>query len=183
MKLLILLTLSLFSISAFADNFFDPSTFCDENECTSKMQDISNQYKTGNADFALQKLSAYSGACFHLNPLYNADDQHYGVMLFENNGSDFLVNGFWGFFYNDDPYANSTPLDIKKDLESRNYSPHFGEIFDDHTELGFENQGTNITYWYKTNTDLSRMYIIGRWQGMKVDSTLEQYMFCEFSKR
>ncbi|MEQ1722164.1 MAG: hypothetical protein ABL930_03250 [Pseudobdellovibrio sp.] len=177
---LFLITL-LFSTICLAQISDDPSQFCNENQCTENMQRISDNYTVGNANFAQEKLSAYSGTCYHLNPLYNPEDKHYGVMTFENNGAEFLNNGYWGFFFNENPYDGISAEDVKKDVDSK-HSPGYGEIFDDHTELGYISESSNINYWFKSSPDLNQLYAIGRWLGSKVDYSNEQFMFCELMR-
>ena len=179
MKLALILITIFISISGLTHETEDPSIFCSQNSCTEKMQEISVNYKIGNGDFAKKNISGYSGTCYHINPIYKPEYPHYGVMVFENKNKQFLNTGFWGFFYTEDPYLNMTPEEIQTDLENKKYASDNGEILSDHTELAFLTAEATINYWFKSSSDLKKLFVIGRWQA---DSG-EQFMFCELDQR
>ena len=160
-------------------NTEDPSKFCDNIACSDPMKQVSQKYAEGNSQFALESLSAYSGSCYHIYPNLDPNDAHYGVYAFKNEAGTFSVNGFFGFFYNDDPYANSSASQVWDDLSQKGYKSSVGAIRTDHAELSFVTAKTNIQYWYRNSLDMKKLYLIGRWQGEGWGT----FMFCDLNQR
>lgn len=160
----------------------EPENFCTAQACSLPMRQISDAYKVGTLPPLNIDPKAYSGACYHLNPSYNAEDQHYGVTSFEvRNNGQVLINGFFGFFYQNDPYEHSRASEIVSDL-NRKYAPSQGLLFANHIESRFWSETAQITYWYRTSQDQTTLLLIGQSIGIK-ESNWENYSFCALSKR
>lgn len=170
---------SLFSTPTHAQGE-DPSRFCDVLDCSKPMHEISQAYRAGNKNFTNHDLTAYSGACYHISPIYDPNYAHYGVKTFRREGNQLLVNGFFGFFYNEDPYAQNTAAEIEEDLSHR-YTPNAGEIHEDYAALNFYTDTTAINYWYRSSPDESKLYLISRQSG--TNPNWYAYYFCRLDKR
>lgn len=105
----------LISIFAFAADE-DPTQFCQQFAgCTETMHRITNEFSKGDAGFSQRTLIGYSGACYHVNSIYDANHEHHGAFVFERtSNSEFLANGIFSFFAAEDPYQHMTSPELKE---------------------------------------------------------------------
>ena len=171
--------LILISVFAFAE---DPSQICDSSQCSEPMREISSGYKNGNTNFLNKPLSAYSGSCFHQDPNYNPEKAHFGVMAFKPADATFEMTGFFGFFFEEDPYVNFNSNEVLSDLLKRGYNPISGVITKDAAEIELLTSSTEIKYWIRSDEKSERVFLIGRWSGAGVRSW-QSAMFCELKYR
>lgn len=187
MKKFLIFSFSAFlSVSASAQ---DLSTICANNDCSAPMQNILSQYNSQqNVDFLKKPLSAFSGACYHLDSSYDPEYPHYGVMAFKPTAAGFDMNGYFGFFYNEDPYEGTSPEVIENDLERKGYRWTSGNILKFDSDYGsyadvlIETPSTKIEYWIRSDSSAQNLYLIGLWQGVG-QSVWQKALFCELKAR
>ncbi len=162
--------------------FDDPTLFCHERPCSAEMIEVSERFSNGTLNFLNSDLSAYSGACFHLDPNYDSRKAHYGVMAFQKSATNQIwINGFFGFFYDEDPYLNQSAEEISLDLLKYG-KPDNGFLADDSIQLQYQTESTLITYWYRSSSDGQNLFLIGQSVGAS-QRGWENYVFCDLQKR
>jgi len=177
MKLLMLFSLLSFSVFAFAE---DPSTFCDENPyCTDKMNQITSEYKLGNDQFASLPLSAFSGGCYHLSPLYESSHEHHGAFIFERSQDDLMTDGIFSFFYEQDPFDGVSALEMKAWFQSQNSTMVQTVQRNNQIELQFLGDQSDYHYWFRNNKQQTKLLVIAKQQS----SGYSGLIFCEFTPK
>jgi hypothetical protein len=180
MKLFLGLIFILVSLNIFAKNS-NPLDFCHQiGNCTSKMLEITKEYKVGNGKFTKENLSAFSGSCYHISPLYDPDHEHHGAFYFENENKEFKIDGIFSFFFEADPYQDLNSEGVKELFLQRGSVPFKAIKKMDHAELWIKStKPSDFHYWFKTNQDQSKMFLIG----MQFSGTDPNFVFCELNNR
>jgi hypothetical protein len=181
MKKILLTFCCLFlSISARSLPLEDPSNFCEQSgACTPRMQEISNGYKSGNIEFIQSDLVGYSGGCFHISPSYHPDHKHYGAFVFKIVAGDVITTGIFDFFPEKDPYENMTSVELDNwflKIGSR-YIPVIQNT--EHVELQYTSDVADLHYWFRSNSDQSKIFMIAR----QAQSEYLGFIYCEMNRR
>jgi len=156
----------------------DPAYFCSQVECTDKMLDIQNHFKAGTVNFVNKNISAYSGACYHIDANYDPEHVHYGVMTFEKTADqNFLVNGYFGFFFETDPYQNWSADQVLFDV-NKTHRADLGTVLNDSVQLSYSTNVSQIDYYMRSSADFSRLFLIGHSSGWS-RQPWNNYVFCE----
>ncbi|MBC7741394.1 MAG: hypothetical protein H7061_04300 [Bdellovibrionaceae bacterium] len=158
----------------------NPGQFCETENCTEAMKDISQHYKAGQINFIKQPLRSYSGNCFHLNPDYDAEHTHHGAFAFKTQGETTTTNGVFSFFSETDPYQNMSAAELANYLgDDKTYAPLRAVEIDGepHFELSFLTVENSIRYWFRSSPDFQRLFLIGQNAGVHYASLV----FCEFN--
>lgn len=131
--------------------------------CTETMRAIAGEYIAAGG-LKLETLpQVASGECYHLSPDYKPDTRHFGYALLDPHEGAFYMDGSFGFYFPENPYARLTVA------QAREKSPN---LYADHKrlELGSDYAFANmnpkdprqpILYWLKQNGDTT--LLVGQW--------------------
>lgn len=152
-----------FTSMAFADegSAIDPSQLCDGGGCSEPMMSIAKSYAEGFADFTQKDVSGFSGKCFHLDNMYDPNYAHYGAFTFAHEQNQLVINGMFGFFYNEDPYAGMSASELRSALEKGGSTGSPGIVRPDHVELAYVTPTSEIRYWYRSDKAKGTLFVIG----------------------
>lgn len=173
--LLAIFVLLAFNVSANEN----PVEFCDGNDyCTPKMHALTEEFKNGNAAFAQESISAFSGGCFHLSELYNSEHEHHGAFVFERKGDDLFSKGSFFFFYEQDPFLGMDVHDMTKWFEERNSASAKTVVSTEQVELQYLGTGSDYHYWFRSSKASDKVIMIAKQKS-------ENYLgliFCELKR-
>ncbi|MDG0816030.1 hypothetical protein [Bdellovibrio svalbardensis] len=156
----------------------DPSNFCVENpQCSEPMKNIAKSYGEGFATFTQKNVSAFSGKCFHMDPIYDPDHAHFGAFAFESQPSKILINGLFGFFYEGDPFAGMTVGETIAAIREGSAQASEGVLRPDHVELAFKTSATDIRYWFRSDKAQKNLFVIGK--QVSANSSSAKLVFCK----
>jgi hypothetical protein len=173
----VLLLIFAFSLTAFGE---DPTLICESSECSKPMLKISAEYRNGHINFLKNPLSAFSGVCYHQDPNYDPEHAHYGVMVFQPSGATFQMTGFFGFFYDEDPYAHLSSREVLSDLLKNGYYPIKGQAGADSATIDLLFDTTEIKYWIRSDEKSEHLYLIGQSFGSGT-SSWQTAVFCDLA--
>ncbi|OFZ28732.1 MAG: hypothetical protein A2622_06515 [Bdellovibrionales bacterium RIFCSPHIGHO2_01_FULL_40_29] len=174
--ILFLLILTAYCLAFTQEN---PAEFCTNNEfCTPQMVEISRLYQNGNLDFTSSDATAFSGACYHLNHLYNPTIEHHAGFAFEQVDSGLYAGGIFSFFAETDPFKDLTAEELTHWLKSSSSKFKKTAITDGHLELEYIYPESEIRYWFR-GTPQGGLAIIGQDAG----SNNINLVFCNLSAR
>ena len=159
----------------------NPVLFCQETEnCTPKMLDITNQYKVGNGKFTKLNLTAYSGSCYHISALYDPNHEHHGVFYFQQENNEYLIDGEFGFFYDEDPYKTMSSKEVRQVFLERGSKPMRALKRIDRAELEIKTSKTSdFHYWFRSSANQEKMYLIG----VQFSGSEPELVYCDLDNR
>lgn len=158
----------------------DPTTICDDNQsCTPPMLSIVQEYKKGGAAISNQTLSGFSGGCYYLSSLYSSEHKHHGAFVFERAGDNLAVTGIFSFFTKDDPYQNMNSIEMKNWLIQNGYPFSQAVESDREVELRFLTDQSDFHYWFRSNSEMNKIFVIGEQFSAGKNTSL----FCEMNAR
>lgn len=145
---------------------------CAAVQCTEKMQAIERGLYGGTNVDRAELPAVYSGECFHLSPSYNPNHTHYGMTFLETRGSEIFFNGSFGFFYSENPWANWTVEDARKNTPNPYKFPT--EEFENYSYIdwGQNEPGVIWKHWLSQDPQTKTIYLVSFWG-------FTQQSFCE----
>lgn len=139
-----------------------PEQFCSsDSECTPKMLEIVRLYKTGNSRFLEQRVSGYSGECYHLNFQYSPTSSHHGAFVFKKEVSETTAIGAFSFFASENPYTGFSATELEAVLQQTSQSSALTKT-EDPVTLTYDYPESQINYWFRSVGNGEQLIIIGQ---------------------
>lgn len=164
MKILIILSLAIFSPTTNAAEIPQPFDICSGFSCPEGMKTFRDEFQ--NAGVIHQEMIPFvaSGECYHRGGYLNATIAHHGVVLLDNKNESTYSGGSFSFFYKEDPYAAWTP-ELVREKNPRMYEENHKVIFKENFAFVDMNPGgpaaNRVNYWYRQNSNT--FYLLGAW--------------------
>jgi hypothetical protein len=183
MKTKILLsTIAMLGLASFAEARLNPETFCEDFACSLQMQAVVRDYtENPNPPQVAQAPWLVSGECWHLAPVYRADQTHHAMFLMENTIRGPWARGLFSFFAPQDPFASETVESARDRLNASSGPGQMMIIRDRHADWNFAGETSMLAYWVRVNEEKGEAYLISRWMFWNTKSQ-DHLAFCRLKR-
>lgn len=136
-----------------------PMAPCNGRDCSTPMLSMVNNFYNGSVITGQLPVVA-SGSCYHASVHYSSSKEHYGViyLLNKEGSNDIYFNGSFGFFFDQNPYADITTANAQQKFTEpfkKSFVTENGNLVAD-----YSTQDTLWIHFLRHNSINNRYYLI-----------------------